>query len=442
MVAQDDSGGNETNQTTVFANQHFDMTKQRMTFDGCIAVQAADTINGNSTGTRPHSSRQMSYSGLRLERSTKLYNKTALFRTCAHSSLISLQQASVGSKVEPFNTDSKRTCDSFLSTKYRRVQNNKTVLDRACTQSHGMSLQQLSVGSKVEQFNIDSKRTDEQLRSVKLRRVQDPIDLQISCKGPLFGTPVSQSDGRKEEMEVVLDDAEIIQVLMDATQINRVMMYTPVLSATNGKGIKTNYKPKPEATPNVVEEEFMPCPSMPSTPEAKAQECILSPSAPQVEKNVLETSSSSIKSAKLASTEKPRTRSTARAERFTILAPRHISDDEYDKIYTVVPKPYGFSASFHEYKPPEDCTCDDKRVFNEALRKAHSSRTYPPHLCVKGRKKLGMLMSPRSSTSVRTNQRRRGYDQSATRPWRMAPTSPPGGVFRHKSQPLRGRPAS
>ena len=135
----------------------------------------------------------MSYSSLRPERSTKLYTETALFRTCAHSSLISLQQASVGSKVEPFNIDSKRTGDSFLSTKSRRVQNNKTVLDRACTRSHGMRLRQLSVGSKVEQFNIDSKRTDEQLRSVKLRRVQDPIDLQIFCKGPFFSTLVSQS---------------------------------------------------------------------------------------------------------------------------------------------------------------------------------------------------------------------------------------------------------
>ena len=133
----------------------------------------------------------MSYSSLRPERSTKLYNETALFRTCAHSSLIRLQQASVGSKVEPFNIDSKRTGDSFLSTKSRRVQNNKTVLD------------------------------------------------------------------------------------------------------------------KPEATPNVVEEEFMSCP--------KSQECILPPSAPQVEKNVLKTSSSLVKSA--ASTEKPRTRSAARVVR-------------------------------------------------------------------------------------------------------------------------------
>ena len=374
----------------------------------------------------------MSYSSLRPERSTKLYNETALFRTCAHSSLISLPQASVGSKVEPFNIDSKRTGDSFLSTKSRRVQNNKTVLDRACTRSHGMRLRQLSVGSKVEQFNIDSKRTDEQLRSVKLRRVQDPIDPQILCKGPFIGTLVSQSDGRKEEMEVALDDAERIQALMDTTpefESNRVLMYIPAPSATNGEGIKTNYK-------------FMPCPSTHSKLEAKAQECILLPSAPQVEKNVLEASSSSIKSAQLASTEKPQTRSTARAERFTFLAPRYISDNEQDKILTVVPKPYGLSASFHEFKPPEDCTSDDKRVFNEALRKAHSSRTYPPHLCVKGRKKLGMLMSPRSSTSVRTNRRRRGYDQSAMRPWRMAPTSPPGGVFRHKSQPLCGRPAS
>jgi hypothetical protein len=64
LVAQDDSGGNQTNQKTVFANQCFDFMKgKRMTFDGCIAVlvQAADTtmINGNSTGTRRCSSKQM-----------------------------------------------------------------------------------------------------------------------------------------------------------------------------------------------------------------------------------------------------------------------------------------------------------------------------------------------------------------------------------------------
>ncbi len=52
MVAQDDSGGNGTNQITVFANQCFDfMTEKRMTFDGCVAVQAADTINRESTCT-------------------------------------------------------------------------------------------------------------------------------------------------------------------------------------------------------------------------------------------------------------------------------------------------------------------------------------------------------------------------------------------------------
>ena len=171
------------------------------------------------------------------------------------------------------------------------------------------------------------------------------------------------------------------------------MMYIPVPSATNGEGIKTNYKPtsKPEATPYVEEDEFMPCPTTPRKPEAKAQKCILPPSAPQVEKNVPK--ASSIKSAKLASAEKPRTRSTSRAERFMIPAPLEISDDEQDTIFTVVQKPYGLSASFHEYKPPEECTGDDERVFNEALRKAQSSRTYPPHLRVKGRKELGMLMS-------------------------------------------------
>ncbi len=84
-------------------------------------------------------------------------------------------------------------------------------------------------------------------------------------------------------------------------------MYIPVPYAVNGEGTKINYKPTPkqEATPSVEEDEFIPYPNTPSKFEAKAQECILPPSAPQVEKNekyVLETSSSPIKSAKLAST--------------------------------------------------------------------------------------------------------------------------------------------
>ena len=181
-----------------------------MTFDECIAVQAADTINGNSTGTRPFSSRQMKFSNLGSERSTELYNETALVRPCAHSYLISLQQASVGRMVEQFNIDSKRTGESFLSTKTRRVQSNETVFDRICTQSHVMSFWQVSVGDKFEQFNTYSKRTDDQLHSMKLRRVQDPMDLRF-CKGPFFGTLVSQMDDGKKEMVVVPDDAEEIQ---------------------------------------------------------------------------------------------------------------------------------------------------------------------------------------------------------------------------------------
>ena len=38
-----------------------------------------------------------------------------------------------------------------------------------------------------------------------------------------------------------------------------------------------------------------------------------------------------------------------------------------------------------------------------------------------------------SRDSGRTYRRRRGNDQPAPRPWRTAPTSPPGGVFRRQA---------
>ena len=43
----------------------------------------------------------------------------------------------------------------------------------------------------------------------------------------------------------------------------------------------------------------------------------------------------------------------------------------------------------------------------------------------------------------RTCRRRRGNDQPASRPWRTAPTSPPGGVFHRTAEPApRAGPAS
>ena len=283
---------------------------------------------------------------------------------------------------------------------YSRVltaESNETVLDRMCTQSHRMSLRQVSVGDKFEQFNTYSKRTDDQLQPMKLRRVQDPMDLRF-YKGPFYGTFVSQLDGGKKEMVVMQDDAEEIQGILDATpdwMINRAVMYIPVPYATNGKDTKMNYKTtsKLEATPKVVEDEFMPDPNTPSKLEAKAQECILPPSAPQVEKYVLETSSSPIKSAKIARTEKPRTRSNTRAERFTIPASIDISEDEQDSIYTVVPKPYGLSTSFYEQKIPENYSGEDEYVFNKVLRESQNhSRIFPSHLRSKGRKEFTTLM--------------------------------------------------
>ncbi len=84
--------------------------------------------------------RQMNFSSLN--------NETELVILCMHFYLISLQQASVGSKAEQVNIDSKCIVDSFISAKSRRVQYNETVLVRSCTLIK--SLQQASVGSKVE----------------------------------------------------------------------------------------------------------------------------------------------------------------------------------------------------------------------------------------------------------------------------------------------------
>ncbi len=122
-------------------------------------------------------------------------------------------------------------------------------------------------------------------------------------------------------------------------------MYIPVPFAINCKGIKMNDKltPKTEATPNIEEDEFMPCPNTPCKLEVKTKECNLLPSAQYVEKYTLITLSSPIKSSQLASTEKQLTHSTTRAEIFTVPASINISDDEQDSLYTVASKPYGLS---------------------------------------------------------------------------------------------------
>jgi hypothetical protein len=92
--------------------------------------------------------------------------------------------------------------------------------------------------------------------------------------------------------------------------------------------------------------EFLSCLNTPSKPEEKAQECILQQNMQQVEKNLLETSSSSVKSAKLSSLEKPHTHSAAHAGRFTIQESINDPNMKHHHIYTVVPKPVGFKASF------------------------------------------------------------------------------------------------
>ena len=125
-------------------------------------------------------------------------------------------------------------------------------------------------------------------------------------------------------MVVLPDDTERIQSYLDAnpkSQLNRIIMYMPVYPADNGTGIKTNNNqptPQPEATPITEEDEFMSCPNTPSEQQEMAPKCTIPPNAPQVEKIVLETSSSSVKSDKLAISEKPRTRSVSSAGKFTI----------------------------------------------------------------------------------------------------------------------------
>lgn len=282
--------------------------------------------------------------------------------------------------------------------------NNKNVLGRACT--HPMH-EQAPVGSEIETININSERTDEQLQPMKIRRVDEPIDPRLFCEGPFFGTIVSQSAGGVEEMVVLPDDTERIQSYLDAnpkSQLNRIIMYMPVYPADNGTGIKTNNNqptPQPEATPIAEEDEFMSCPNTPCEQQEMAPKCTIPPNAPQVEKIVLETSSSSVKSDKLAISEKPRTRSVSRAGKFTIPESIDDPDGEQESFYTVVPKPYGFKESFHACKLPEGYTGEEERVFNKTIREAQAtSRTSPTPLRAKGRKEFTMLMSHITKTAM------------------------------------------
>ena len=383
MATQYDSGGYGTNQITVVDNLDFDfMIEKRMTIDEFIAEQseAVATINGNSTGTRPYSSQQMNFSALRSERSTKIYNQTAVVRPCAHSYesyLISLQQASVGSIFEQFNIDSKRTGDSFLSTKSCRVQNNINALGGKCMHPCQRSLQQSSVGSKVEQFNIDSKRTGEPFLSTKYCRVQDSIQPLVPqyCTCPYSSMIVLQIIDRQEEMVVVPYDTDKIQANMDGNpkyEFDLMVMHLSTLPTLSSDGTKRNYKQMnslPEAAPPANAEKFLSCPNSPGPIGLQAQECLYSPSAPQVEKNVLETTSTSDKCAQLAkSVEEPRMRRDARAERFMITASRNISIEEQESYYTLVPRPSGASRLSDKDNIPEDYDGKHERVFTETLR--------------------------------------------------------------------------
>ena len=362
MVTQDDSGCNGTNQITVFANQFDFMTEKRMTFDGCIAVQAENTINGNSTGTRPCSSRLMNYPSLKSDRTTKLsHNINALGGACIHSYQTSLQQASVESELGTSMPDFKRTGDSFLSTKHCRV--------------------------------------------------QDSIYPLALCLGQNIDTMISQLISGQEKMVVVPDDSKRIHDYMNENpkfDVNRLVMHLPDLSIHNSDGTKRNYEQiysLLEAVPPANAEEFLSCPNSPSSLGLQAQECLSSPSAPQVEKNVLETTSTSDKCAQLAKNkEKPRTRSAARAERFTTPASREISNQEQESYNTFVPRSHGTSKLSDKHNIPEDY-CKHERVFTENLRGQQAPRDIKTQLLPERVRQVQRLGEPSGSSYPRLRVR-------------------------------------
>ncbi len=99
--------------------------------------------------------------------------------------------------------------------------------------------------------------------------------------------------------------------------------------ADNGTGTKTNDNqptPQQETTQNAEEDEFMSCQNTPSEQEEIASKCTIPPNTQQVEKIVLDTSSSSVRSDKLAISEKPRTSSVSSAGKFMI--PESIDDPD------------------------------------------------------------------------------------------------------------------
>ncbi len=102
---------------------------------------------------------------------------------------------------------------------------------------------------------------------------------------------------------------------------------------------------------------------MPEYAKRTTRNGTIPPNAPQVEKIVLDSSSSSVKSDKLAISEKPRSCSASCAGKFTI--PESIDDPDGEQgFYTVDSKPYGFKESFHVYQLPEGYTGDEECVFN------------------------------------------------------------------------------
>jgi hypothetical protein len=149
-------------------------------------------------------------------------------------------------------------------------------------------------------------------------------------------------------------------------------MHFSTLLTPSSNGTNRNYEQMNsllEAAPPAIAEKFLSCPNLPGPLGLQAQECLHSPSAQQVEKNVLEATSTSDKCAQLAkSVKKQRTRSYARAERFMITASRNISDEEQKRYYTLVPRPSGAGGISDKDNIPEDYNGKHERVFTEILR--------------------------------------------------------------------------
>ena len=300
---------------------------------------------------------------------------------------------------------------SLRSNRTTKLSYNINALGGACVHSYQTSLQQASVESELGTSMLDFKRIGDSFLSTKHRRVQDSIYPQTLCLGPDIHTMISQLISGQEKMVVVPDDSNRIHVYMNENpkfDVNRMVMYLPDLPAPNSDGTKRNYEqiyPLLEAVPPADAEEFLSYPNSPSSLGLQAQECLSSPSAPQVEKNVLETTSTSDKCAQLAKIkEKPQTRSAARAGRFTTPASREISYQQQESYNTFVPRLHGTSKLSDKHNIPED-SGKHERVFTETLQGQRTPRDIKTQLLPERVRQVQRLWEPSGSSYPRLRVR-------------------------------------